>query len=103
MRTLFHQFVEAFLLVGRQFFAQLLLNVFIFVVNVRRHLFPKIADAPLGFLDDFVHAGVLFRGQIEFLLNAPHQFHFAQLFQREGLLRRARGGARRIGCGRRYF
>ena len=86
MQLLPHQFHKAFVLLGRELFAQFLLHVFVFIVNVRRDLIPKVADAFLGVANNFFEVRVLLGGEVKVFLDATHQFNFAQLFQRKGLL-----------------
>ena len=83
MLLLLHQIVKAFPLFRGQFLADLLLNIVVFVVDVRRDLVPEVANAFLGVADDFFDARVLFGCQVELFLHAPHQFHFAKLLERE--------------------
>lgn len=86
MLLLLHQVIEKLLLVRRQLLANFLLNIVVFVMNVRRHLVPQIANSFLRITDDFFNARVLFWREVEILLHAPHQFHFAQLLEGEGWL-----------------
>ena len=93
---LFHQVVEGFLLVRRQFLAKFFLHVIVFVMNIRGDLVPKIADAALRIFNDFLDAGVLLGREVEVLLDATHEFDFAQLLKGKRRLRGTGGCARGV-------